>query len=269
MVSRWLSPALRRRENDVGTHGEQILDQFTKQASLFQATHRAAEDAIRHAITVSGVDANDTVLDVACGPGVLTCAFAKVARHVTGIDITPKMLEQARALQETSRVRNVGWLFGDVYQMPFDAGRFSMIITRYALHHLERPDAVVAEMARVCQPEGQVVIIDSAPPLEKAAAFNDIERLRDPSHTRALTAEEVAEIMATERLHIVRRLLYAWEVTAESLLARSFPADGDREKIFRTYEADVGVDKLAMNARRLEGTLYVTLPTMITVGRKS
>jgi len=251
----------------VGTHGQEIADQFTKQASLFQATHRAAEDAIRHAITVSGVTANDMVLDVACGPGVLTCAFAKVARHVTGIDITPKMLEEARALGEASQVRNAGWLRGDVYQMPFADHRFSMIITRYALHHLERPADVVAEMARVCQPGGQVVIIDSAPPPEKASAFNDIERLRDPSHTRALPADEIAAIVSTAGLHIVRRLLYAWEITADSLLARSFPADGDRERIRRIYEDDMGVDRLAMNARQLDGKLYVTLPTLITVGR--
>ena len=250
------------------THDQQILDQFTKQASLFQATHRAAEDAIRHAIAVSGVTGNDTVLDVACGPGVLTCSFAKVARHVTGIDITPKMLDEARALQETSQVRNVSWQLGDVYHMPFEDGCFSMIITRYALHHLERPEAVVAEMARVCQPGGQVVIIDSAPPPEKAVAFNDIERLRDPSHTTALTQEGITEIVERHGLRVVRRLLYAWEVTAESLLARSFPADGDRAKILRIYEADVDVDRLAMNARYVDGTLHVTLPTLITIGRK-
>jgi ubiquinone/menaquinone biosynthesis C-methylase UbiE len=38
----------------------------------------------------------DTVLDVACGTGIVSCTFAKVVFHVTGIDITPAMVEQAK-----------------------------------------------------------------------------------------------------------------------------------------------------------------------------
>ena len=83
-----------------------------------------------------------------------------------------------------------------------------------------------------------------------------------------MTPEEMTEAMTAEELVVERRHLYAWEVTAESLLARSFPADGDRGKILQLYEADVGIDRLAMNARWLGEVLYVTFPTLITVGRK-
>jgi len=249
-------------------HGDDILDQFTRQADLFQATHRLAEEATRAALEVSGVCAEDVVLDVACGPGILACAFAKHARHVTGVDITPAMLERAASLQRESSLENVEWKNCDVNHLPFGDGSFSMLITRYAFHHFEQPESVLTEMVRVCAPGGKVVVIDSAPPAEKADAFNEIERMRDPSHTAALPAEEIVRMLRSEGLKIERSYYYAYEVTARSLLDRSFPADSDRDRIYRLYENDVGVDRLAMNARHTDGVLYVTFPTMITVGQK-
>lgn len=250
------------------THDQQILDQFTRQASLFQAGHLSAEDVIATTLAVSGVTAADDVLDVACGPGVLSCAFARVARRVVGIDITPTMLAQARKLQAASALDNVTWQACDVYAMPFDADSFPLIVTRYAFHHFEAPERVLREMVRVCKPGGRVVIIDSAPPAEKAPAFDAIEKRRDPSHTRALPPEAIARLVEAAGLAIARRHPYAWEVTADSLLARSFPVDDDRAGVKAAYEADVGRDALAMNARHVDGVLHVTFPTLITVARK-
>jgi len=249
-------------------HKNSIRDQFTKQAYLFQSSHQSAESAIRQALSTSGVQDDDTVLDVACGPGVLACALAEVARHVTGIDITPAMLKHARLLQKSRGIENVTWRLGDVYRLPFADNSFSIIFSRYALHHLENVGIALREMVRVCMPGGRIVLIDSAPPPDKSEAFNEIERMRDPSHTSAFTKDEIVREMngcglAVEKLH-----LYAWEVSAESLLARSFPDDGDRMRIFSIYENDVGVDRLAMNARDVDGVLHVTFPTLIAVGRK-
>jgi ubiquinone/menaquinone biosynthesis C-methylase UbiE len=250
------------------TQTDRILDQFTRQASLFQASHRSAESAIQHAITVSGVMADDIVLDVACGPGVLACAFAKVARHVTGIDITPTMLEHARQLQASVGVTNVTWHAGDVYDMPCGDGAFSMVVCRYAFHHFERPGDVLQEMVRVCRPGGHIVVIDSAPDPDKAEAFNWIEILRDPSHTRALTADEMQALLLDAGLDIVRRHRYAWDITVESLVARSFPVEVDAETLLETFRSDLGVDRFGMDVREVDGVLRVTIPTLISVARK-
>lgn len=252
----------------MNTHGEKIQDQYNKQAHLFQAAHKSAEDAIRQAICVSGVTDRDTVLDVACGPGILSCAFAKQAKHVTGIDVTPSILEEAKKLQASYGNSNVTWQNCDVYRMPFADDSFSMVITRYAFYHMEHPVLVLKEMVRVCARNGKIVLIDSALPAEKARAFNAIELERDPSHTKALNAEEVSQIMTDQGLLVERRHLYAWQVAAASLLSRSFPSDGDRKKILRKYESDVGKDRFGMDARYVEGVLWVTFPTLITVGRK-
>ena len=141
----------------LGSHRDTIVDQFTKQASLFQATHRSAESAIEHAIRVSGVGADDVVLVVACGPGVLTCVFARVAAHVTGIDITPTMLEHARALQASSGVTNIAWQMGDVYHLPFEDGSFDLVFDFGTCYHVSRPAAALREIARVLRSGGLFV----------------------------------------------------------------------------------------------------------------
>jgi len=249
-------------------HDNQILDQFTKQAALFESSHRSAETAIDEAIRVSEVQSDDTVLDVACGPGILACAFANAARHVTGIDITPTMLERAKKLAAESGLTNIDWQLGDVSSMPFEDDAFSMVISRYAFHHFERPDIVLTEMTRVCRSGGAIVIIDSAPAAEKAAAFNEVERCRDPSHTCALTADETSALVAMAGLQVSRRHLYAWDVTADSLVQRSFPTEIDRSELQRRYEADIGIDRMGMDARRVDGVVYLTFPTLITVAQK-
>jgi ubiquinone/menaquinone biosynthesis C-methylase UbiE len=83
-------------ENNSQYHNEQIIDQFTKQAIPFtQNAAHSAEYAVKRLITLSDVSKNETVLDVACGSGLVSCELAKVAHHITGIDITPAMIEQA------------------------------------------------------------------------------------------------------------------------------------------------------------------------------
>jgi predicted TPR repeat methyltransferase len=68
--------------NKAEEHQRLILEQFTKQAIPFRRCSHSHELLL----TASGAGPADTALDVACGPGLMACAFAKVARHVTGID---------------------------------------------------------------------------------------------------------------------------------------------------------------------------------------
>ena len=149
-------------------HRDTILDQFTRQAVPF-ATAPGIKDeaALTLALEFSGVGADDTVLDVACGPGILACAFARVAKHVTGIDITPAMLERARQLPGERGLTNVTWRQGDVLPLPVPDGTFTLVTSRFAFHHFLDAKAVLAEMTRVCAPGGTVLVIDAAPAIRR------------------------------------------------------------------------------------------------------
>jgi ubiquinone/menaquinone biosynthesis C-methylase UbiE len=136
----------------VSEHKERILDQFTRQAVPFStAAAIRNEDALNRIVRMAEAGPDDTVLDVACGPGLLACAFARVARHVTGIDLTPAMLEQARELQRQQGLENLTWREGAVLPLPYDDGCFSVVCSRFAFHHFLDPLAVLKEMQRVCR----------------------------------------------------------------------------------------------------------------------
>src|SRR5262249_17334129 len=138
-------------------HQRLILDQFTKQAVPFSQMQNHSPELL---LAVAGAGPADTVLDVACGPGLLACAFARVVLHVTGIDLTPAMIEQAKVLQQSHGLTNLSWHVGDVQPLPFAAGSHSLVFTRYSFHHFLDPQAVLAEMVRVCAPVGRVVVAD-------------------------------------------------------------------------------------------------------------
>ena len=79
-------------ETDSGYHNDLIIDQFTKQAIPFtQNAAHSAEYEIKRLVTLSNVSKNDTVMDVACGSGLVSCELSRVVDH--GIDITPAMIE--------------------------------------------------------------------------------------------------------------------------------------------------------------------------------
>jgi len=180
--------------NKANDHQRLILEQFTKQAVPFSQMQNHSPELL---LAASGVGPTDVVLDLACGPGLMACAFARIARQVTGIDLTPAMIEQAKAMQQTHGLTNVTWHIGDVSPLPFADASFSLVFTRYSFHHFLDPRAVLAEMVRVCTPGGRIVVVDvftSNP--EQAEAYNRMEKLRDPSHVRSLGLEELTGLLA-------------------------------------------------------------------------
>jgi ubiquinone/menaquinone biosynthesis C-methylase UbiE len=244
-------------------HREKILDQFTRQAVPFSSAPAIRnQEALNRIVELAGAGPDDTVLDVACGPGLLVCAFARVVRHATGIDLTPAMLEQARELQRQQGLQNVTWRQGDVLPLPFEDGQFSIVSARFAFHHFEDPLAVLKEMRRV---GGRIVVADSSPASGKAGAFNDMERLRDPSHVRAMPVEELRGMFRSAGLaepHVER---YRLEGELEDLLRRSFPNEGDAERIREIFERSLSDDALDMATRREAGKIYYAFPVAILV----
>jgi ubiquinone/menaquinone biosynthesis C-methylase UbiE len=244
-------------------HNDVILDQFTRQAAPFaKAAPIRNDDLLRRIVELAEARADDRALDIACGPGLLACAFAHVVKHATGIDLTPAMLEQARELQQRQAVTNVTWTLGDVTGLPYRDRQFSIVTSRFAFHHLPEPQAALKEMVRVCQPGGRIVVADSSPAAPKAGAFNGMERLRDPSHTRALPPEELRELFAQEGLS-PRVEMYCLAGDLEDLLARSFPESGDADRIRQIFEASLQDDALDMCTRRENGKIVYAFPIAI------
>jgi ubiquinone/menaquinone biosynthesis C-methylase UbiE len=254
------------------SHRDAIIDQFTRQAAPFStAPGIKDEQALRLLVEASGAGPDDTVLDVACGGGLVVCAFARVARHATGIDMTPAMLERARALQQEKGLENVTWRLGDVLPLPFADGSFSIVCSRFAFHHFLDPPAVIAEMKRVCAPGGRVVVADTeaSPDPAKAAEFNRMEKLRDPSHVRAMPLAEQLALFERAGLPAPTRTAYRLEGELESLLGRSFPLPGDAEKIRALFAASIEDNRLGIPIQREGNVIRYAYPVAVLVSRVS
>jgi SAM-dependent methyltransferase len=247
-----------------------ILDQFTRQAVPFSTAPGITDDeALRGLVEATGAGPDDTVLDVACGPGLVVCAFARVVRHATGIDLTPAMLDRARALAAQRGVTNVTWHQGDVEHLPFPDATFSIVTSRFAFHHFPRPAAVLAEMRRVCRPGGIVTVADltaSADPA-KAGAHDHVMRLIDPSHVRSLPEAELRSLFAATGLGTPRTTGYRLEADLDVVLARSFPNPGDEVEIRRLFAASVEDDALGLGTRRKGDAIRFAYPVVIAVAR--
>ena len=253
-------------------HRDLIVDQFTKQAVPFStAPGIRDEEALRLLVEQSGAGSDDGVLDVACGPGLVVCAFAPHVRHATGIDVTPAMLERARALQDEKGLANVGWRLGEVVPLPFPDASFSLVVSRFAFHHFPDPRAVLAEMKRVCTPGGRVVLADAIASTEpaKATAFNRMEKLRDPSHVRALTLAELMQLFADVGLTAPRAAFYELRSDLEGLLERSFPAPGDADRIRQMFVDSLADDGLGMGTRRHGDRIVFVYPVAILVAQNA
>lgn len=254
------------------THRNLILDQFTRQVSAFSAAAMITDQqALRMIVEAAQATSDDTILDVACGPGLVVCAFAPHVRKATGIDVTPAMLDRARMLATEQGARNVAWDQGDAYSLPYADGSFTVVVTRYSLHHLLDPLAALREMVRVCAPEGRVVVVDAYAPEDRmqANAYNQVERLRDPSHARSLSLKELTGLFAHVGLPEPRATLYQLPVEVRDLLARAFPKPGDDAKIIETFRASATDNRLGISVRLDGDKIHVTYRAAILVASRT
>ncbi|WP_420239860.1 class I SAM-dependent methyltransferase [Telmatobacter bradus] len=251
------------------THRALILDQFTRQAQPFAAVgSHSAEDSLHLLAETLQISAQDEVLDVACGPGIVSCWLAQRAQHVTGTDLVPAMLDEARKRQAAAALENLQWSFADATRLPFADDSFTCVVTRYSFHHLLDPQQVLHEMARVCRPGGRIAVADVTPDEGKTADYDALETLRDPSHTHALSLNNLLALGAAEKLLLLSTASYRLEVPLETQLAASFPAPGNADKVREMVRRDLGVDRLSTDAMDKNGELMLHLPISIVVWSK-
>ena len=252
-------------------HSKLIRDQFTRQAGVFNAAATITNEQALNMIVAAGrPKPDDTILDVACGGGIIVCAFAAHVRHATGIDMTPAMLDQSRRLAARKALTNTSWKQGDVTTLPFADASFSIVVTRFSFHHFLDPLTVMKEMVRVCAPGGRVVIVDmycSEDPV-KAARWNQLEKLRDPSHVRCLSLSELNALFPRVGLPLPETAFYDLRDTVKALLGRSFPNPGDDVKVMEMFATAVRDDSLGLEVRLKDDELRYAYPTAILSASK-
>lgn len=243
----------------IRTHDELVTEQFAQQAQLFAnapVLHAAA--ALDPLVQAAKPQPTDMILDVACGPGTVVAAFAPHVAHAAGLDATDAMIRQARTLAARQSLDHVSWYVGDVYALPFDDGAFDIVTCRFAFHHFENPAAALREMLRVCKSGGRVVVCDAVVSDDpaKAAAFNAMQRLRDPSTVAFRTSAYFVQTFADAGLPVPTITRYQLPVEMEALLATSFPLDDNRDAVRALLRAAVPDDAIGARVRDADGQIH-------------
>jgi ubiquinone/menaquinone biosynthesis C-methylase UbiE len=178
-----------------GEHNRTVRTEFRRQSPTFEgedsffADPRLASWVARH---LEPLDPSMLVIEVACGAAHQGEAIAPRAGRVVAADLTPEMLDVARRRLRDRSVDRLALTRADAARLPFPDDAFDLAFCRFAVHHFAEPREQLDEMVRVSRPGGRVAVVDliSADP-QLADVYNDVERRRDPSHTRALTADEL------------------------------------------------------------------------------
>lgn len=237
-------------------HDARVVDQFTRWAERFADEPIHAEaDAMARLLAIAAVEPGDRVLDVACGPGIVACEIARGGAQVTGVDLTPAMIAQARARQASLGLANLDWQVADATRLPFADGAFDVVVTRYSFHHMPQPGRALAEMARVCAAGGRVVVVDATPSTQTQAAYDLMETLRDPSHASALTLPQLRALaVEVGGLEEIAHDFHHLDARLETL------ADADAmDALVALFEADIaeGADRIGVQPwRTVEGVRF-------------
>lgn len=136
----------------------------------------------RAAVRAARVRPEDDVLDVACGTGDLTRAFADAGAHsVTGVDFTPEMLSIARTRRLRPRRRHekappvIRYMLGDAMALPFEDARFDIVSIAFGIRNVTDPAKALREFRRVLRPGGRLIILEfGRPSVAPVAWANDL-----------------------------------------------------------------------------------------------
>src|ERR1700688_4518381 len=139
------------RERGMLDHENRVREEFTRQAETFSASAAITDAALtQRFVTALDEAAQGSVLDVACGPGILSAAIATSAREVVAFDLTPEMLKKAAQRCAATGLANVAFREGNAVELPFADASFDAVVTRLSVHHFDRPGSVISEIFVCC-----------------------------------------------------------------------------------------------------------------------
>jgi SAM-dependent methyltransferase len=149
-ISDWSEDPLTARARSVWTAGD-----FLPIARSFAP---GAEEFVARLALRPG----ESVLDVACGTGNLAIPAARAGARVTGVDIAPNLIAQARLEARLAR-RTIDFDIGDAEALPYGDDRFDTTVTMFGAMFAYRPVRAAAELLRVTRPGGRVAMANWTP----------------------------------------------------------------------------------------------------------
>lgn len=132
-----------------------------------------------------------SILDVGCGTGIVLSYFKDKGIELYGLDISEKMIEEAR--------RNLGegvqLKVGDSESMPWEDNSFDIILCNASFHHYPNPKTALSEMNRLLKPNGTLIIGDPAAPVIIRQLINGCLKYSDGGDFKIYNRREIEKLL--------------------------------------------------------------------------
>ncbi len=186
---------------------------------------------------------SERALDSGCGAGALAFALAPHVGTVVGVDLSADLIAAGNAVAPA----NCELMVGDATKLPFEYGSFDIVGCLRVLHHVRRPELIVAELARVTRPGGRILLVDQLGSVDPvvSAETDRFEQARDASHTRLLPDQDVRFFLDANDLEVLRNEIVPEERDLERYLDLVDLGEVERARVRAmapgaTFEVEIG-----------------------------
>lgn len=250
------------------SHTQKIQKQFNRQASEYAQTNQAKDvRAMDGLVRLTKTDHSSQTLDVACGPGRLTMAFARQAKSATGLDVTENLLDIGRTEAKKLGLDNIKFTFGSALDMPFKNNNFDTVSCRAAFHHFSKPEQVLKEMVRVLKPGGEILIADILGNEDTATAthHDELEQLCDPTHVRCIPKSDFERLFDATGLAIKSSRFGTMNYNVEQWLIHGGPSEKQKNEIRSRFKQSITTNQTGLNVRNEQGVIKFSHQTALFV----
>ena len=245
---------------------------------------RTIEGVAELVVERAGISPGETLLDVATGSGNVAIPAALGGAQVTGLDLTPKLLDAARG-RATSAGLEITFVEGDAEELPFDADSFDHVTSCFGVMFAPRQPVAAAELVRVAKPGARIVLAAWTPEGLNGQMFQTVGSYMPPpppelkppvmwgneERVRELFTDSGAEL-AFER-HMVtfeHDSPESWLNYNEKVLGPTIMAKAALEPEGKWHDLRAELTKLYTDANEAEdGTMRVRAEYLLTVAQLS
>ncbi|MEQ8824540.1 MAG: methyltransferase domain-containing protein [Filomicrobium sp.] len=271
------------KDQSQGANAQLVKQQFGSSARAYAEceVHRSGASLDRLVELVAPQD-DWTALDIATGAGHTAAVFAPHVAKVVASDITEEMLAEALELARERGLKNLSTEVANAEDLPFDDNSFDLVTCRLAAHHFPNPNRFVAETSRVLRKGGTFALVDNIPPTpettpgltaseEQAAAktYNSFEKLRDPSHARALSAAEWQGLCEQNNLTFDSLEVIEKEMAFQPWVERMHCSEDTTEALRSQITTTGTVLNTFLKPRQIDGELHFSLREAILIAKKT
>lgn len=255
------------------TNLETLKQSFDIQANKFDSNRFqfSNQEYLEYILDNIAPSKDDKVLEVASGTCICGRFLSYNVKDVVCLDATISMLQKGRDEAYKEDIDNISFVKGYAEELPFLDNSFDIVFSRLAFHHITDIERVFSEMVRVLKPNGKLVMIDMEATQEQFRNMQDrIETMRDPSHNKNLSKDEMKELYQKFGLTIQKCNNTEIEQNLNNWLDLTDTPENIKEDIYKLMQEDIdGLQKTGFNPYISDNDIYFKQNWTFILGEKS